>query len=120
MTQHDLLASLESLIQDADRADMARVIGTLEQAKALAWGKMLHKEPVSSPLPDAGRYLTVEEVTARFHVTKAWLYRHKHKLPHSQPSRKVLLFPERGITQWFANRKGACLTAGYNAVIVSA
>src|SRR5205807_6772073 len=44
--------------------------------------------PIFSP-PDAGHYLSAEEVAERFHVTKVWLYRHKGKLPHSQPSRKV-------------------------------
>jgi hypothetical protein len=68
---------------------------------------MMGQGSVKTPLPDAGRYLSVEEVAERFHVSKVWLYRHKRKLPHSQPSRKVLLFPERAISQWFANRKGA-------------
>jgi predicted DNA-binding transcriptional regulator AlpA len=51
------------------------------------------------------RYLNVTEVAERFHVTAKWLYRHKKKLPHSQPSRKVLLFPEGPIQEWFAGRK---------------
>jgi hypothetical protein len=106
MTQHDLLASLETMIQDADQADCAALIGEMEKLKALAWGKMLQGEPLSIPLPDAARYLTVEEVAERFHVTPKWLYRHKMQMPHSQPSRKVLLFPEQAITKWFASRKG--------------
>jgi excisionase family DNA binding protein len=57
---------------------------------------------VESMAPE--RWLTVEEVADRFGVTKTWLYRHKRKLPHSQPSRKTLLFPEKALTRWFANR----------------
>lgn len=105
MTRYEIMSSLETLIYDADQANCAALIGELEKMKALAWGKMLHREPVPIPLPDAARYLTVEEVAERFHVSSKWLYRHKKQMPHSQPSRKVLLFPEQAITKWFASRK---------------
>ena len=51
------------------------------------------------------RFLTVEQVIAQYGVTESWLYRHKRQLPHSQPSRKVLLFPEGKLQRWFASRK---------------
>ena len=51
------------------------------------------------------RFLTVEQVIAQFGVTERWLYRHKRQLPHSQPSRKVLLFPEEKLRRWFTARK---------------
>jgi predicted DNA-binding transcriptional regulator AlpA len=51
------------------------------------------------------KFLTVQQVVARFAVSKQWLYRHKGQLPHSQPSRKVLLFPESRLCKWFANKK---------------
>lgn len=54
-----------------------------------------------------GRYLTVQEVVARFHVTPRWLYKHKKQLPHSQPSRKTLLFPEQGIQRWFERKRNS-------------
>ena len=107
MTRHDILTSLESLVRDADHADCAALIGELEKMKALAWGKIM-LGPTVLPLPsiEPGRYLTVDEVAERFHVTPTWLYRHKKQMPYSQPSRKVLLFPEQAITKWFASRKG--------------
>jgi hypothetical protein len=49
--------------------------------------------------------LTVEQVTQRFGVTERWLYRHKKQLPHSQPTRKVLLFPAKKLERWFAAQK---------------
>jgi len=58
--------------------------------------------------PAAGppeRFLSVEEVVSSYGVTASWLYRHKRQLPHSQPSRKVLLFPEEKLRKWFANKK---------------
>jgi len=61
--------------------------------------------PSQTPPPDGVLDLTVEEVVQKFGVTKAWLYRNKKHLPHSQPSRKVLLFPEQSLTRWFATRK---------------
>lgn len=50
------------------------------------------------------RWLTVEQVVSQFGVTARWLYAHKRQLPHSQPSRKVLLFPEEKLRRWFAAR----------------
>src|SRR5688572_23715423 len=57
--------------------------------------------------PVADRWLTVEETAKLFPVSEQWLYRHKKQLPHSQPSRKVLLFPEEKLRKWFASRKTA-------------
>ncbi len=51
------------------------------------------------------RFLTVEEVISQYGLTARWIYRHKKQLPHSQPSRKVLLFPEEKLQRWFASRK---------------
>lgn len=58
----------------------------------------------AAPTPDI--WLTVDEVVAQFRVTPEWVYRHKKKLPYSQPSRKVLLFPQERLRRWFASRKG--------------
>lgn len=54
---------------------------------------------------DPEKYLTVTQVVAQYGVREKWLYRHKRKLPHSQPSQKVLLFPEKQLRKWFANQK---------------
>lgn len=51
------------------------------------------------------RFLTVDQAALQFGVSDKWLYRHKRQLPHSQPSRKVLLFPEEKLRRWFAARK---------------
>lgn len=56
-----------------------------------------------TPTPE--RFLTVEEAALQFGVSTRWLYRHKRQLPHSQPSRKILLFPEDRLRKWFASRK---------------
>lgn len=72
MTQSDLLANLESLIQDADRADMARVIGTLEQAKALAWWKMLAEPAPATQKPEA--LLTVADVAKQLNMSGYRIY----------------------------------------------
>jgi len=106
----DICAMFEEAILKAPTPDCPSLIGELERLKALVLGRMMTTQPAStapiSPVEN-GRYLTVEEVAARFGVTDRWLYRHKKQMPHSQPSRKVLLFPEQAITKWFASRKGA-------------
>ncbi len=101
----ELLDSLERIIAQSKPDGCPSLLGELERLKALVWRKMVHPEP--PPIGDQGRYLTVQEVANRFGVTDKWLYRHKKKLPHSQPSRKVLLFPEKATERWFANRKAS-------------
>jgi predicted DNA-binding transcriptional regulator AlpA len=100
----NLFNNLEQIIAQSKPTDCASLVGELERLKAIGWAKLLHPQPTTQ-LAEQGRYLTVQEVTARFGVTDRWLYRHKKKLSHSQPSRKILLFPEKATERWFANRK---------------
>lgn len=104
------IEEIAASISEASAADCPQVIGELERLKVMTQLRMLNnsgaliaKEHPSQAEP--GQYLNVEEVAKRFHVTPKWLYRHKRQMPHSQPSRKLLLFPERAITSWFASRK---------------
>lgn len=101
---------IAALIHEASALECPVVIGELERLKLLIQLRMLNNsttvaftQPSSSS--DSGQYLSVEEVARRFHVSPKWLYRHKKRMPHSQPSRKLLLFPEKAITNWFASRK---------------
>jgi len=102
------LNEVEQLIASVEPAKCPAIIGSLEQLKALAWSILIctqTKKNEGVQILERDRYLNVAEVAERFHVTAKWLYRHKKQLPHSQPSRKVLLFPESAIQKWFASRK---------------
>lgn len=103
------MATIESAIASAMPTDCPALVGELERLKAQVWAKMMQGPATmaASPAPaqQNGHYLTVLEAVERFHVTAKWLYRHKKQMPHSQPSRKCLLFPEQAITKWFASRK---------------
>lgn len=99
-----ILADLEQAITEAPVADIPSLLGVLATLQAKAQIKLLRRESVSPPLPETDRYLSVQEVAERFHVTPRWIYRHKKQMPHSQPSRKVLLFPEASLQRWFARR----------------
>ena len=99
------------MVSMASPADLPTMIGLFARLQAQAQVRLAIMQvgqadtsPVTSS--EAGKYLTVDEVAERFHVTPRWLYRHKHQMPYSQPSQKVLLFPEQSITRWFASRKG--------------
>ena len=108
MKFNELIEPIDRAIEVASTAQCIELVGELERLKALANLRML-SEQIAPHIPVAAEptvYLTVEEVAARFHVAQRWLYRHKNQMPHSQPSRKVLLFPEQAITKWFASRKG--------------
>ncbi|OAI49306.1 hypothetical protein AYO43_03130 [Nitrospira sp. SCGC AG-212-E16] len=103
-----IITELEREVAQVERATYPALLGELERLKAVAWAKVISPPALQAchqvaSTPD--RYLTVPEVVARFSVTSTWLYRHKRQMPHSQPSRKVLLFPEQAITKWFACRK---------------
>ena len=102
------LQEMEQMIISVEAAQCPAIIGSLEQLKALTWSILIctqTKKNEATQVLERDRYLNVAEVAERFHVTPKWLYRHKKQLPHSQPSRKVLLFPEDAIQKWFANRK---------------
>ncbi|MDN5941446.1 MAG: helix-turn-helix domain-containing protein [Nitrospira sp.] len=102
-----LLQDLERKVDELPREQMPNVIGLLSILSARAQMRIMQPEAAPLSLPDDGPYLNVDEVATRFHVTPTWLYRHKKDMPHSQPSRKILLFPEQAITKWFASRKAA-------------
>jgi hypothetical protein len=104
----ELVGELEREIGTVNPGQCLAILGPLEQLKALAYSRIL--------LPAVGRvkaqtepvrehYLTVPEAAERFRVTPKWLYKHKKELPHIQPSRKHLLFPEEPFTRAMAARK---------------
>lgn len=104
------IEEIAASIPEASASDCPEVIGELERLKVMTQLHMLNGSRPLTPKhhglsPDPGQYLSVDEVARRFQVTQKWLYRHKRQMPHSQPSRKVLLFPEQAITSWFASRK---------------
>ena len=103
-----IITELEREIVQLEQTFCPALVGELERLKAVAWAKAIWSpalQPSHQCASASDRYLTVSEVVARFSVTAKWLYRHKRQMPHSQPSRKVLLFPEQALTKWFAGRK---------------
>jgi hypothetical protein len=108
----DLLAAFDQLSQMLDSAvsqDIPRIMGRLEELKVKLSIRLsaipMQQPSVGDRVHAQERYLTVQEVVARYPVTAKWLYRHKRNLPHSQPTRKTLLFPERRFSNWWANQK---------------
>lgn len=102
-----ILEQLSRAVQQLDPRDYPFFIGSLEQLKVMAWSRLTTLQ-ANPKLPDSDlrqRYLTVPEAAERFRVTPKWLYKHKKELPHIQPSRKHLLFPEEPFTRAMAARK---------------
>lgn len=103
-----LLTSLEQAVQAVAANECPVLLGELERLKAVLWSRLVHHNagPPFQRVPvEQENYLTVQQVSAEFHVTPTWLYRHKKRLPHSQPSRKTLLFPAAAVRRWFASRR---------------
>lgn len=105
----DAFQLIEQAVNTVPMDGLPRLMGDLECLRAMADLRMRAGIPQSTvpQTVEETRYLTVDEVAARFHVTPKWLYRHKRQMPHSQPSRKVVLYPEQAVSKWFASRKGA-------------
>jgi len=105
-----LVTQLEILIDQLPKSEYPQLIGDLSRLQAIATLALTRESGLQeqSPVPLIkelpGLYLTVSEVCKKYRVTKKWLYTHKNELPHIQPSRKVLLFPERKLVKWFANK----------------
>ncbi len=102
-----IISELEREVAMVQQAYCPELVGELERLRVVAWAKVICP---STPQPSQGpstpdRFLTVSEVEDRFSVTRTWLYRNKKRMPHSQPSRKKLLFPEQALTKWFTSRK---------------
>jgi hypothetical protein len=109
MNYAEVLAHLEHILKDAALEDCPGIIGRLEALKVTLWARVVHPNGTMSPSAPIEKesYLTVEQVALEFHVTPKWLYRHKKDMPHSQPTRKTLLFPATKTRRWFAARKSA-------------
>lgn len=101
-----VITALEQKIGQASAAVVPLLVGAFARLQATVQLRL--KSCTDSPPPQpvqSDRYLTVPEAMERFHVSAQWLYRHKQQLPHSQPSTKVLLFPEKAIERWFAAQR---------------
>lgn len=104
----DAFQLIERAVNAVPVDGLPRLMGDLECLKAMAALRLRTWAPAPITQPEGEvRYLSVKETSERFHVSEKWLYRNKHRMPHSQPSRKVLLFPEQAATKWFAGRKKA-------------
>ena len=73
MKQHNLLASLETLIQDADQENCAALIGELEKMKALAWGRIMAR-PSAHPNSQNNDLLTMAEAATRLSIPESRAY----------------------------------------------
>jgi hypothetical protein len=110
MTELHVMPTLDALVADPSKVTtlssgmaLQLLCGIAGLVPALMAVASTPQRPVETVTPET--FLTVQDAVERFHVTATWLYRHKKHLPHSQPSRKTLLFPERELTRWFAARQ---------------
>lgn len=106
-TVSELVAELERQISTFDRGMCLAIVGSLAQLQALAHSRINIPADATVNIQTESireRYLTVLEVCERFHVTPKWVYQNKKHLPHSQPTRKTLRFPERAIERHFASK----------------
>lgn len=106
MDAKGICLQLEEAMAQIQTSELPMLLGELERIKGTILVRIVSPQPqrLADNSASHGKFLTVSEVVERFHVTPKWLYRHKKQIPHSQPSRKVLLFPEQPLLQWFQKR----------------
>ena len=106
MDAKEICSQLEEAMAEIQTSELPMILGELERIKGAILVRIVLQKPqrLADDSPGQAKFLTVSEVVERFHVSSKWLYRHKKQLPHSQPSRKVLLFPEKPLLQWFQKR----------------
>ncbi|WP_447983230.1 helix-turn-helix domain-containing protein [Nitrospira sp. Nam74] len=112
MNLQSLLDELPKAIAETPTDSLAAVMAYLAACQSAVAARLVNGHHVNGreehTIPEEKeRYLTVPEVCEQFHVTEQWLYRHKKHLPHSQPTRKTLLFPEARLRRWFERQKKA-------------
>jgi predicted DNA-binding transcriptional regulator AlpA len=102
MTLHDLFASIESKITDADCEECAAIIGAVEKMKALAYGKIMKVSPPPiQATPQGDRLLSVAEAAEKLSMTEDYLYRAAKRLPFTvRTGRKQLRFSLLGIEKY--------------------
>ncbi len=105
---NQVMSELEKIVINVPTDNIPMLIGELERLKAMVWARMMlsqNRDGQASPSSGhQGRWLTPAQAAKIFAVSERWFYRHKKRLPHSQPSRKVLLFPEESLRRWFEKR----------------
>lgn len=112
MNLQGLLDELPKAIAETSTDSLAAVMAHLAACQSAVAARLVNGHCINGPqeratLEEKERYLTVREACDQFHVTEQWLYRHKKHLPHSQPTRKTLLFPEGKLRRWFERQKKA-------------
>lgn len=103
--------SLDALVSDPSRVfslspDVARTLlgGVGGILPALIAQSARDTGKAEAPtLPE--KWLTVDQAAEIFSVKPRWLRTNKDKLPHSKPSRKILLFNEEKLRKWFVAHK---------------
>ena len=83
--------------------DLLTRLGALaERARARL---VMTASAVKPTITASGSLLTAEEVAARLHVSKDYVYRHAKRWPFTRPVGRKLLFVETGLTHWVEARR---------------
>jgi hypothetical protein len=96
-----------ALVRDADPAELPELLGTLLQAQALAFARMIAERRSSddsrTAAPDVN--LSAEEAARRLGVSIDFLYKAK-KLPFRRHIGRRVVFSAAGLERWNRQREG--------------
>ena len=107
-----LIATLEQAIAEVSPREAPRLLGDLERLKASLWARTMsplatHDGLSGTTRPTGGdQLLTVEEAAEKLGVSRDWLYRHSKKLAFTVRLGRHLRFSARGIERYIRQRQG--------------
>jgi predicted DNA-binding transcriptional regulator AlpA len=98
-------SDLAGLVECTPEAELPRLIGDLEAARAAAWARLT--APAPEPASDAPRQeprnLDVAEAARRLGMSRDWLYRHAAELRFALRIGRRVVFDSVALERW--NRK---------------
>jgi len=95
-------SDLRSLVECTPAAELPKLIGDLEAARAAAWARLT--APLTEPPPDPARpeprNLDVAEAARRLGMSRDWLYRHAAELPFALRIGRRVVFDSVALERW--------------------
>jgi predicted DNA-binding transcriptional regulator AlpA len=105
-TTAEVLSELDRLIGEAATADLPRLIGALEAAKAQAWSRITVTAPNRNGTEPPDENLSATVAARRLGLSKEWIYRHADSLPFTVKIGRRVLFSAKGLERWNHQRTG--------------
>lgn len=87
--------AIKQLAGEVPAQELPRLLGELEQAKAIAFSRLT--QSITPAQPQNDELLDIAEASRRLGLSKSYLYRHHQKFPFTRHIGRKLLFSAQGL-----------------------